>query len=440
MGIFLKNRLFVLLGLIILIYLFSYSYPSLLRVGNILVFVLLSLLIIDILFLFYVKAKIGIARIVYPKLSLGDHQKINYRIDNDSNFNLNGELVDELPYQFQHRGIIKNVSIASGRYEEIGYDITPLSRGLYSFGSAHLYLSSPYLGLAQLRHSFSIEEDVEVVPSIIQMKKYELMVFSKTARHSGIRRIRQLGENDEFEHIKAYAQGDNIKAINWKATSRNNQIMVNQFQNTKSQSVYCIVDKGRAMKMPFEGLTLLDHSINSALVIANIILKKYDRAGLITFSNKLGCLVKAESTRGQLERIIKNLYHQKTGFFESNLELLNITLRKKLSRRSILILFTNFENQYDLRRNLPYLKAINNKHLLVVIFFINTELIATSEMECKTKDEIYFKTFAQKALIDKEKIKMELNTNGIQTILTKPEDLSINVINKYLEIKAKRQL
>lgn len=439
-SIYLKNRLFTLLGCIIVVFIISFAYPVLYKVALVTLYVLIVLVIIDAIILLFVRKKISASRELNERLSLGDNQSIVYAFGNEAPLDLNVEIVDELPIQFQHRDTIDQFKLEKAKTVETTFYIKPVTRGIYSFGNLNLYLSTPILSLVELKESFEIPEDVKVIPSIIQMKKYELQVFSKTARNSGIRRIRQIGENDEFEHIRAYSQGDNIKAINWKASSRLNSLMINQYQNTKSQNVYCIVDKGRAMKMPFNELTLLDYAINSTLVISNIVLKKYDRVGLITFSNKIGSIVKAESVRNQLEKISNRLYYQKTEFKESSLELLNITIRKKISRRSILVFFTNFENQNDLKRNLPYLKAINNKHLLLVIFFINTELIETSQMQCKTRDEIYLKTFAQRALVEKEKIKMELNSNGIQAILTKPEDLSINVINKYLEIKAKRML
>jgi len=192
------------------------------------------------------------------------------------------------------------------------------------------------------------------------------------------------------------------------------------------------------MKMPFEDLTLLDYSINTSLVVSNIVLRKYDKAGLITFSDKIGTIVKAGSQHHQLQKITKCLYDQKTGFKESNFELLFYTIRSQVTRRSILLFFTNFEQQYDMRRNLKYLKSLNQKHLLVIIMFVNTELESAQFTEALKMKDIYYKTFAQRAIMDKEKIANELKANGIQVILTKPEDLSINTVNKYLEIKAKR--
>lgn len=401
-------------------------------------FFVLFITVIDWIILLFVKNKIEVKRSVHEKLSMGDEQKIRYTINNDLSFPVAIEIFDEYPYQLQERTFSKQTHLEPKKEKEYTNIIRPLSRGNYNFGNVNAFISNLYIGMLERRITFEQEADVAIVPSIIQMKKYELQVFSKTASLAGIRRVRQIGENDEFEHIRNYMQGDNVKAINWKATSRKNQLMINQYQNSRSQMVYSIIDKGRSMKMPFNGLTLLDHSINASLVISNIVLRKHDRAGLITFSDKIGNIVKAEANQSQLEKLSSGLYKQKTGFLESNFELLFYTLRRYLNRRSILFLFTNFETPLDLERNLAYLKSINKKHLLVVISFINTELTETSEMVCRTKSDIYFKTFAQKALVDKEKIIDQLTIHGIQTILTRPEDLNINVINKYLEIKAKR--
>ena len=87
--------------------------------------------------------------------------------------------------------------------------------------------------------------------------------------------------------------------------------MVNQYQDERSQSVYSLIDKSRTMKMPFDGMTLLDHSINSSLVISNIALRKDDKIGLMTFSDKLGVHIKADKLGGQLFKILENLYRQK---------------------------------------------------------------------------------------------------------------------------------
>jgi len=416
----------------------SFSFPILFNLAKLLLVIFGVVCVIDWWLLQSRSSEVNCKRNVVEKLSLGDPQQVTYDLINNSNKSLNIAVVDELPYQLQIRDLVIDSIVEASKKITKQLSITPLVRGLYNFGNINLYTSNLFPGLVEIRKVLKKEKATEVYPSIIQMKNYELQVFSKTATLMGIRKARKIGESDEFEHIRPYIQGDNIKSINWKATSRKNQLMVNEFQNTRSQTVYTIIDKGRAMKMPFLNMTLLDHAINSSLVISNIILKKYDKAGLITFSDKIGSIVKASSKQGQLELISNRLYNQKTDFKEPNYELIYFTIRKQIQRRSIIMFYTNFENMVDVERNLSYLKSIGKKHLLVLILFINTEILAAAEKPCTTKSEIYLKTFADKALHEKESIKRLLNLHGIQTILTKPEDLSINVINKYLEIKNKR--
>ncbi len=438
MNPYLNNRFHICLGVCILIFLVAFSYPIFLTLGWWALGLLGFLMVIDFVLLWQSSKTLNTSRKVNSKLSLGDTQYISYSLSNAGKSDLNYELTDELPFQFQHRGYIKKGKIRKEASIKFQYPIQPTIRGAYHFGKLHAYISTPLPGLIQRKITKDISESVAVFPSFIQMKKYEMQVFSQTASLTGIRRIREIGENDEFEHIRNYSQGDNIKSINWKATSRRNELMVNQFENSKSQMVYTVIDKGRSMKMPFANLTLLDYAINTSLVISNIVLKKYDKAGLITFSDKIGAFVKAESQHHQLQKITKYLYDQKTGFKESNFELLFYTIRSQVTRRSILLFFTNFEQQYDMRRNLKFLKSLNQKHLLILIMFINTELESAQFTETKKIKDIYYKTFAQRAIVDKEKIANELRANGIQVILTKSEDLSINTVNKYLEIKAKR--
>lgn len=437
-SIYLKNRFFYVIGLIIIFLILGYSYDVMHTIGLLMLPILTLLTIIDGVTLFITRHKFEISRSVHPKLSLGDEQDIQYTLINNSKNNWYYTLIDDLPVQLQYRDLQHHGTVGANESITLHTPIRPLDRGEYEFGNIQIFISSTILNLIEFRITTPSKTTVKVVPSIIQMRRYALEVFSKTATMSGIRRIRSIGENDEFEQIRNYQVGDNYKSINWKATARKREIMVNQFQNTRSQNIYTIIDKGRSMKMPFKGLTLLDYAINASLVISNIVLKKYDKAGLITFSHKLGQVVQAKNTPQQLSLISDHLYNQKTDFLEANHELLFFYLRQQLKRRSILLYFTNFENLYDLEINLPYLKSLNRRHLMVVIFFKNTEVQAAKNKKVETVSDIYSNTMAAKAVMEKEQIRDRLNVAGIQTILTAPEDLSVNVINKYLEIKAKR--
>lgn len=396
-------------------------------------------IVIDAFYLSRLSSKVFTDRRAENMLSLGDNQLVKYEVRNHSQVPLNATIYDELPEQLQLRNSIWSGKLNGESEHFHDYTIRPTSRGEYLFGKLHTLIARTFVPLVSYQ---IIRDDAElhtkVYPSILQMQNIEFFISSKTAHKSGIKKVRSIGDDDEFDHLRTYVVGNNLKNINWKATSRKGELMVNHYQDTRSQNVYMIIDKGRSMEMPFYGMSLLDYAINTALAFTKIIIKKYDRAGLITYSNVVDNSLAANSNNVQLHLMLEALYAQETLFKESNLQALYTYLRKIVTKRSIIFLFTNFENVYELRRNMSYLRLISRNHLLVVISFINEEVELMANNIGENMSGIYDQTIAESILYDKERIIKEIESEGIMTILTRPQDLTIDVINKYLEIKAKR--
>lgn len=390
----------------------------------------------DFLFLKAKKGKVMCVRKVAPMLPLGDEVNIIISVFNQTNFNLAVEIVDELPEQFQKRNFSILTNLNSKQRIELTYPVRAVKRGIYKWGECHLYLQSK-LGLLQRKFSYTLPTQSAVYPSILQMKMQELQLQKNVFQFSGIKKLRRFGHSYEFEQIKNYTIGDDFRCINWKATGRRNQLMVNQYGDEKSQQVYSIIDKSRAMQMPFYGMSLLDYAINTSLVIANTALLKYDRAGYISFSEKFGTFVKADSKPTQLKTILESLYKEKESDLEANYELLFQAVKHFVTQRSLLIIYTNFESYYSLERVLPILRKINQMHLVLVVIFKNTEIEKYSFGDAVDLEEVYTRTIGKKFLYEKDTIIKEFAKYGIQSILTAPEDLSTNTINKYLEFKAK---
>lgn len=435
----LGNRFFIAVAFIVLLFALSNALAISFIIACILSVILIIACIYDYTYLLRSSKNLTINRVVTEKLSLGDTQNIEYIIELKGDTNLWLELFDTLPYQLQIRERIHHQIIEPNLKYVHAYPIRPTDRGEYQFRDMIYVIKIPSLGLLEFQQNIPQSFTAKVYPSILQMKRMDLRTMQKAAHLFGLKKIRTIGQNDEFEVIRNYQQGDYYKSINWKATSRNNELMVNQYQDTRMQEVYCILDKGRTMELPFDKLSLLDYAINTSLIISNIVLQKNDRIGLITFSNKIDMFKTADSRSSQLTSILEHLYNQKTSFLEHDFELLYATLRKRVSKRSILFLYTNFEHLVELNRNIKSLELISKIHHLVVINFINTELENNStEKRTDNVDEVYSNTIIQKMANEKKFIHTELKNRGISSILIRPEQLSIAVINKYLEIKAKR--
>ncbi len=437
--LFLNNRFFYGLFAIALLFIFGYLFTSILLLVKGILLTYVIFLFIDIILLYAGNSQIFSERILPEKFSNNDSNTIILKLNNQYKIDTHITIVDELPTQFQLRDFSIEANLRPLQKKQFSYQVTPFERGEYHFGATHVYVTTK-LGLAMRRFSTGNSTMVKTYPSFLQLKKFELISFNSSILQFGIKKIRRIGNSYEFEQIKDYVQGDNIKDINWKATAKRNQLMVNQFQDEKSQQVYSIIDKGRVMKMPFENLSLLDYAINASLVISSVVLRKSDKAGLFSFSKKPENYVAAERRNSQMNLILESLYNVKTNYDESDFGVLYSMVKRKITHRSLLLLYTNFESLDALHRQLNYLRAINRSHLLVVIFFKNTELETMRRQKATSTQAIFDKTIAEKFSYDKRLIVAELNKYGIQTILTAPENLTIDTINKYLEIKAKGML
>ena len=392
--------------------------------------------ILDFFLLYRFKKGIIAKRKVADKLSNADENSIELYFKNNFPFKIHIIVIDEIPFQFQKRDFLEKSILEKEEEKTIKYNITPFTRGEYHFGDLNVYVSTPLKIIAK-RFLFDNNRMTAVYPSYMQMKKYEFLAMSNRLSEFGMKKIRKIGHTMEFEQIKTYVNGDDVRTINWKSTAKKGAIMVNQYQDEKSQPIYSLIDIGRVMKMPFEELKLLDYAINSTLAFSNIALRKNDKVGMLTFSRKVENVVVASNKKTNLAVLNEVLYKINTDYSDSDYGLLYGMIKRKVTQRSLLILYTNFEHISGLERQIPYLKLIAKQHVLLTVFFENTELEELISEDAENLETIYEKTIAQKFFYEKKLIVKELEKHGVYAILTKPKNLSVNVINKYLEFKSK---
>jgi uncharacterized protein (DUF58 family) len=399
-----------------------------------------GLLILDYVLLYWRGGFIDGERKTESVLSLGDENTIKLELTNGYLATVKISVIDNLPYQLQIRDFRIEQTLKAGETKIITYTIRPNTRGEHHFGDIDVFVTSDLLGLLQRRYRIPQAETIAVYPSLIHMKEIELKTLSKIALSQGVKKMRRLGHSYEFEQIKTYVQGDDYRSINWKSTGRNQALMINQYEDEKSQPIYFAIDKGRNMRMPFNGLSLVDYAINSTLAISNIALQKSDRVGLLTFDKDFDVFIKAEQRRGQLSSILETLYNTKQKDMDANFNALYYAVKRQVRQRSLIFLFTNCNTLHSLQRLKPILSLMNKKHFLVTILFENSEISDLASKRPTSLEEIYENTIAEKYLYEQRLIASELNTIGIHTIVSKPEDLSINTINKYLELKSKGKI
>lgn len=432
---YLNDRFFYAAGVLMLCFMLSFTLQWLFIAGQILAALLVLLTILDIILLYKRKRNFSVNREVNSIASLHHPFEVVLNIKNTSGQRLSVKVIDELPHELEQRDFEIESQIASQKFKRHTYTINPLVRGEYCFGNINVFSISA-IGFTSRREVFIAEDTIAVMPSVFQMRQQELLAMRNLNIGNGENKTRFLGKSYEFDQVKSYVRGDDPRNINWKATSKTRSLMVNHFEDERSQQVYSIIDKGRNMKMPFDGLTLFDYAVNATLAFSNIVLKKHDKAGLVSFSEQIDQVVTADWSPRQLMRIQFALYAERYHYTEHNYELLAIQLRKIAPNRSMVFLYTNFDTLESVERCLPSLKSMNRLHRLVVILFTNTELESFVGTQAEDLLGVYHSAIARKFISEKELIVKELQKHGIKSILTPPNQLSANVINRYLELKA----
>ena len=434
--LFLNNRFFYFIATVAVLFVVGFFVPIFFEVSKVLLFIVSILVFVDIFLLYNTKKGISLERVLPERLSNGDINKVTLTIKNNYSFTNHLSIIEELPFQFQKRNFIFPLVIASKEEKNIYYDLKPSERGVYSFGNSNVYVNSP-LQLATKKYVLGEEKELKCYPSFLKLREFDFKAFTNDAISYGSKKVRRIGHSLEFEQIKEYVSGDDIRTLNWKATAKRNQLMVNQYVEEKSQPVYSIIDKGRAMQMQFNELSLLDYTINATLAISNIILRKQDKAGMLSFSKNLEDWVVAEKRNSQMSLISEALYNLKTDFYESDFSTLYAVIKRKITHRSLLIIYTNFETMDGLNRQLSYLRALAKNHLVLVVFFKNTELQSLINTKADNIQDVYDSIIAEKFMYEKISIVNELKKYGIQSVLTSPENLTGDTINKYLELKSR---
>ena len=434
---FIRKRLYLVLTLIVLCFIAGLRSDLLFTVAQLALLALIVLCLYEIIVLFLAnKNVIQCRRECSERFSNGDENEITLHLTNSYPISVSLEIIDEIPDIFQRRDLLFTLSMDKQADKVLKYTLRPVKRGVYEFSHIHVFASTK-IGLISRRFKTGTPYNVKTYPSYVYLKQYEIMATSNHLEQVGNKNIKRIGQMMEPDQIKDYVKGDDYRVINWKATARRNKLMVNVFQEERAQNVYCVIDKGRTMQSAFNGMTLLDYSINASLAIAYVAMLKGDKTGLLTFERKFDTFVPPSRTPMQMNRIQEALYYQQTTFMESDFLSLYQQINTHVKNRGLLLIFTNFDSVAAMQRQLKYLSLMAKRHSVLVVFFENTELESLAGRQPENKEEAYETIIAEKLQYEKRLIIYKLRQKNILSLLTHPNELTINVINKYLEIKAR---
>ncbi|MBP5420963.1 MAG: DUF58 domain-containing protein [Paludibacteraceae bacterium] len=434
---FLTKRFLILLTATVVLTAMGVLWPIFYSIGTGAIVILLLAFLVDLFSVFSKDSDIECERIMSERFSNGDSNPITLVIKSLYSRPIDIKIIDEIPVEFQMRNFGLRTHILPKEEKKLIYNLIPQRRGEYLFEKIHLYVSSKW-GLAERHFMEDTPARVKVFPSFLFIRNMELLSIENKTRECGIKQVRRIGSSTEFDQIKEYVIGDDYRMINWKATARKHQLMLNLYTDEQSQQVFNVIDKGRGMQHTFQDMSLLDYSINATLSLSYMVIQHRDNAGLITFERKVDTYIPASRKINQMELLMENLYKQSSTYIQSDYSTLYEWVRAKVNKRSLFIIYTTFDTNVSMERQLPYLRKLASNHVVLVVFFKDEELSAMAKKRPITDEEYFLHVTAENIEFEKRMIVKNLHRYGIQSLLCRPQDLRVNVINKYIDLKAHR--
>lgn len=410
------------------------------------VMVFAFLCLVDVAMLLFCRVK-G-ERIISKKLDLGENNNISLKVSIDRGVVRKYYAVDDIPSDL---GCDKDLISFKKDEDDVlvaQYNLFPLRRGAYVLGRTVLFGS--FLGFVERRFTVVDKgQNVDVYPAFSRLREKEQIARSLQVESYGSHKRQMPSHQTEFQDIREYVPGDDIRTVNWKATARVGRTMVNNFEDERSQHIYNIIDCGRTMHRTFGGLTLQDYAVNASLLLSYTALNtEGDNVGLMTYGPDGTSYLPSRSGDVQLKNIMQNLYSLKTEYGEGDLEELCLVLDRRVLRRSLVCLYTDYSSLASLDRQLPFLRRISQRHCLVVVLFLDRELESLSERKFeRSEDEkkpklnatrLVESTLASDLIFGKQSIIDKLHQNGIHSVATYPENLSFSIVRKYIDLKARQ--
>ncbi len=335
------------------------------------------------------------------------------------------------------QGLAVDTVAPSGSTVEIRYYLQPAKRGEHRLGD--LWLRTPSrLGLWQRQVRVPAQQIVRVYPDVQQVRVWDLMVLQ--SRDSLSRATRQRGGETEFERLREYTQDDDVRHIDWRATARHRSIIAREFQLESNQNILFALDLGRLLSASSGGLSLLDHSLNATLMLAHVAARAGDQVGLMAFDREIRAFLMPEAGPRAVKRIIQASYDLQPTDDEPDYRTVLTQLRRRLRKRSLVVLFTQVADEETQKTLIPLIKALSPGHLPLCVMLRDPALEDLLSPRHRGAEALYAKGPAAAELQWRQRVVDDMRRAGALVLHVKPQELTAELISRYLEVKRRQWL
>ncbi len=383
------------------------------------------------------------------RLSLGADNDIDITVHSRNRRRIGpGQLIvrDEYPIEFQASTDIltQPITLATSattnpNEQTFRYTVRPPRRGDYRFGNVNLRWQG-VLGLMVRQATFPKSGPVKVYPNLLNIRQYELLARKGQLAELGLRRMRQLGNGTEFERLRDYQSDDEFRRVDWNATARRGRPVTREFETERSQNIMIMLDVGRLMRSPVQDLAKVDYAINAALLLTYVAGMRGDKVGLIAFADDVTTYLAPKQGKGQFYRMLATLYGLQSQPVESSYTRAFTYLNNKQKKRSLVVIFSDLASGLAEKAIISQVTPLVPRHVPLLVAINDPTMIALTKQAPDSSQPLYQRGVAEQMLSQRAIIMQSLRLRGVNTIDVPANQLTVSVIDRYLELKSRGRI
>lgn len=380
-------------------------------------------------------SRIEVSRSLARVASLGGKHAVETSIDNHGRYQLKMVVTDDAADGLKIDPPQHTLILAPGKRTTIQYWLTPHRRGQFLLECLFAQIHSR-AGLWLRQCKLACPGELHVYPDIKQIAEYAVLARTNRLNLIGVRKTRRAGQENNFERLRDYQQDDNYRHIDWRSTARRQKLTVKQFQTDQSQRIIFLLDCGRMMTNEYDGLSLVDYSLNSILMLSYVALQQGDSVGMLCFSDHIHKYVPPGGGKHQMHRLLHAGFNQFPRLVQSRFDEAFLYLSTHCRRRSLVVLVSNVIDQVNAEQIQAYMGNLIGCHLPLLVLLRDHGLFETADNPAPDPAGMCRSAAASQILLWRHHVIRHLQSSGAFALDVFPEQMTSPLVNQYLEIKA----
>jgi uncharacterized protein (DUF58 family) len=370
----------------------------------------------------------------YGRFSLGAVSSIRVSLINNSRKLVHVVAKDELPAALEGVTPIEPINVPPRFEYQTTYDVRAIKRGRHKLGGMALRVGRPG-GLMQRDLRLPIEEDIKVYPRFATSDEYRLLARINQQDESVRRPRRTHGRGTDFESLSNYNPGDDLRTVDWKISAKRGSLISKNLQTERGQQISVLIDSGRLMAEKIGPLSRFEYALNAAVMLSYVGQKRGDTVAMATFSDRIESFVPPVRGAAIMRRVLESLSGVEVRQVESDYWQVVGQVMSRLKRRSLVVMMTDVLDSAGSLGLMTNLMRAASRHLVLCVVLIEPRIAEIAVSEPKTPREMYVKAAACHMLLQRQLALEKMRSRGILVLESSPEQLTVQLIRRYLEIR-----